>query len=164
MNGEQGFSLIEIMLGMAIFMVGMLGVALLQVSAMKNDAFASNLAEASTLASGKLEELMGLDYEDASLSDDGDGTNQDANNNGVDDDEEGAVADGVNNFGLDDKTAVQADGHTLVTLQTMIYEVLWNIANDKPVLNSKTIKVWVTWNVKGFQHSVSLTGILAKEV
>lgn len=165
MQEEKGFSLIEIMLGIAIFMVGMLGIALLQISSLKNDAFSNRLAEASTLGSAKLEELSGLPYDHANLLDgDGDGTGQDTDDNEVDDDDEGTPIDNVNNFGLDDNNPAEADGIQNVSIDTRNYTILWNVADDQPVLNSKTVKVFINWTVKNIKHSIILSGIRAKEV
>ena len=60
----RGFSLIEVLLGISIFMIGMLGVTALNVSSLKSNTFSGNLSEATLLAAAKIEELMARDFDD----------------------------------------------------------------------------------------------------
>jgi type IV pilus assembly protein PilV len=64
---EAGFSMIEIMIAIAIFSIGVMGVASLQVSAISGNAGARRIADVMALAESHLEELMALDYTDAKL-------------------------------------------------------------------------------------------------
>lgn len=54
-GNEGGFSLIEVLVSLAILAVGLLGVALLQVTAIKGNAAASRTTVAAELAQEKLE-------------------------------------------------------------------------------------------------------------
>ncbi|MBT8364555.1 MAG: prepilin-type N-terminal cleavage/methylation domain-containing protein [Deltaproteobacteria bacterium] len=70
-DGNLGFSLIEVLIAMAIFAIGILAVGSLQISATNNNASARMRAEATTLASEKAEELMSLpNYDDPLLDTD----------------------------------------------------------------------------------------------
>ena len=69
--GNRGFTLIETLLAMAIFSVGILAVGSMQISAINNNASARMRTEATILASEKVEELMSLeDYNDPLLGTD----------------------------------------------------------------------------------------------
>ena len=65
-----GFTLIEVLIAIAVFAVGMLAVGSMQISAVNNNFAARMRTEATILASEKMEELMSLeDYDDPLLSD-----------------------------------------------------------------------------------------------
>lgn len=60
---NKGFTLVEVMIGMAIFVIGYLAVASMQMVAINGDANARKTTEAATLAADRLETLMVLPYE-----------------------------------------------------------------------------------------------------
>ena len=60
---NKGFTLVEVMIGMAIFVIGYLAVASIQMVAIKGDANARKTTEAATLAADRIERLMVLPYE-----------------------------------------------------------------------------------------------------
>ncbi|MEJ2643030.1 MAG: prepilin-type N-terminal cleavage/methylation domain-containing protein [Desulfosarcinaceae bacterium] len=67
---EAGFSLIELMIAIAIFSIGVLAVASLQVSAIAGNSKGRKIAEELVIAESGLEELMATakaDYNDADL-------------------------------------------------------------------------------------------------
>jgi type IV pilus assembly protein PilV len=68
---DQGFTLLEVIVAISIFSVGLLGVAAMQTSAIRGNFSAGRLTEANTFAMDKLEELMGLPYTDPWLEADG---------------------------------------------------------------------------------------------
>ena len=67
-QNEKGFTLIEVLMGISIFAVGLLAIATMQISAIKVNSSANYLTERTTYAQDKLEELMSLGYTDANLS------------------------------------------------------------------------------------------------
>ena len=143
---QEGFTLVEILIAIAILAFGLLAVATMQVRAIKTNAIASGISQGLTLGQAKVEELMNLSYSHSDLDDDGggvsNGTGQDADDDGVDDD--------GGNFGLDDTTGAdgsEANGR---------YTIYWNIAVDEPVTSSKTIRVIVTWTEKGRNKNIKL--------
>ena len=140
---QEGFTLVEILIAIAILAFGLLAVATMQVRAIKTNAIASGISQGLTLGQAKVEELMNLSYGHSDLDDsDGDGTGKDIDNDGED--------DGGNNFGLDDTTG--ADGSDA----NGRYTIYWNIAVDEPVTSSKTIRVIVTWTERGINKNVKL--------
>ena len=64
----KGFTLIEVLIGMVIFSVGILAVAALQVSSTKGNSSARRITEATALAESQIEALMQLSYDHADLN------------------------------------------------------------------------------------------------
>ena len=132
---EAGFTLLEILIAMAILAFGILAVATMQATSIKGNSQAIGITEGITLAQDKIEEFIYLDYNHPDISDtDNDGTNQDtAPDDGVD--------DNGGNFGLDDTDA--AADHNPPDVGR--YKIYYNIAVDEPINNIKTIRVIVQW-------------------
>lgn len=166
MHDPRGFSLIEVLLGISIFMIGMLGVTALNISSLKSNTFSGNLSEATLLAAAQIEELMAMDFDD--IAEGGtDGTDQDDNDDGIDDD---AVTlnthDDDTNFGLDDIGA-DADASKADVGKNGIYTVYYNVAESEPISvdppRTKTINVIVQWFVKDEPRQISMSVIRMKE-
>ena len=68
-KNEQGFTLIEIMIALVIFSIGLLGIAIMQINAINGNASARMSTEAATHAQDQIERLLGLPYTHADLSD-----------------------------------------------------------------------------------------------
>ena len=61
---NQGFSLIEVLIALSIFTIGILGVASLVISSINENALARRVTEATALAEDRLESMLALSYED----------------------------------------------------------------------------------------------------
>ena len=61
---ENGFTLIEVLIALTIFAVGLLAVAALQTSAIKMNSTSNKLTNLSTLAMDQIEKLSALPYAD----------------------------------------------------------------------------------------------------
>jgi prepilin-type N-terminal cleavage/methylation domain-containing protein len=134
LNNEKGFTLIEIMVALFVFTVGILALNKLQLVAIRGNANANGLTGASSWAAAQVENLLALEYDDALLQDveGGDG--------------------GEGLAGLDDNTAAKADG--FVDSLDGNFRILWNVADDEPFRNIKTIRVIATRNYYGLQKQV----------
>ena len=101
---DRGFSLMEVMIAMVIFVIGFLAVGSMQISAIRGNGGAREATEAATRATDQLETLIALPY-DRIVSG-------------------GPVTQGA-------------------------YTVSWNVADDTPLPNIKTITVTVNWLDRG---------------
>jgi type IV pilus modification protein PilV len=63
-SNQRGFSLIEILIAITVFAIGILAVGKMQITAIKGNSFANDLTEATTLAQDRMEKLIGLPYTD----------------------------------------------------------------------------------------------------
>ena len=125
---EQGFTLIEIMIAMVVFLIGILGVTAMQISAVKGNSSASGLSEAVIIAQDKMEELMMLDYQTAAVLFNGN----------------------------------HADVHDSGQASTFTqYNISWNITDNAPANELKTIIVTVTWTQNGVNRLVVLDSVKA---
>jgi len=139
LNNQNGFTLIEVLIGITVFAIGILALTIMQVGAVKGNSSAGNLTEASAIGQDRLEDLLGLDYMDANLDDDDlDGT-----------------------AGLNDATAGTADGTDTYTSTTGVnYNIFWNIAVDPPTFtDTKAIRVFVIWNEQGRLRTVTFDSL-----
>lgn len=60
---NRGFTLVEVMIGMAIFFIGFLAVGSMQITAINGNAGAREATEAATRATDQLESLIALPYD-----------------------------------------------------------------------------------------------------
>jgi len=124
---QAGFSLIEVMIAIAVFAIGILAVASMQETAVGGNAKAHYISEATGWAVDRMETLLNLDYDDP-LLDDSAGTNA-----GI-----GGLDDGLATGTTADGTSTSADGN---------YTILWNVAKDEPLPSLESIRVIVTHNL-----------------
>ncbi len=141
-KNQCGFTLIEIMIAITIFAIGILAVAAMQIGAVKGNSSASGLTEATMAAQNRMEQLMSLNYNNPILSD--------ADNDGI-----GGLNDTV-----PPDTASSADGTSQYTGATSaVYNVFWNVAVNSPVNNTKQIRVIVKWTQNGGSRTVILNSV-----
>jgi len=67
-HDEQGFTIIEALIGVAIFSIGLLAIATLTISSINGNATARRVTESSSWATDRIERLMAVDYEDLESS------------------------------------------------------------------------------------------------
>ncbi|MDH3898459.1 MAG: prepilin-type N-terminal cleavage/methylation domain-containing protein [Deltaproteobacteria bacterium] len=67
MKNQTGFTLLEILIALAIFAFGVLAVASMQMQGIRANNSSDTLTEATTLASDRMEKLMALNYGDPDL-------------------------------------------------------------------------------------------------
>ena len=134
---EQGFTLLEVIIAMTVLSIGLLAVASMQISAMRGNAFSNASTTGVSWAGDKLEKLMNCDYDDPDLQD-------------TDDD---------GDAGLDDANSETSDYAPEVHDRHWIY---WNVAEDFPVNNTKTVNVVVTWTDGAAQKTFAMQGIKAR--
>ncbi|HOP48573.1 MAG TPA: prepilin-type N-terminal cleavage/methylation domain-containing protein [Desulfobacteraceae bacterium] len=164
--GQQGFSLVEIMIAVAVFAIGILGVGAMQVKSINTDSQSSRITEVATTLEQLMERITAYDYSDLWLNDtDGDGTGQDLDNNGVDDrDEVDPPPVPLFNFGLNDTFQVDpGTGNIIPTADHFRiignYTVYWNVAVDQPTRDLKTIRAIIFWTEGGRQRRITLDSV-----
>ncbi|RLG27950.1 hypothetical protein DRO03_10980 [Methanosarcinales archaeon] len=153
MLDEKGFTLIEILIAIAIFAFGILAVAAMQIRAIQGNSFAGGMTGASSVAQNKMEELITLPFNDAQLVDiNGDG---DA---GLDKPTKNEVL-AAGNVLIAAGVAGSPDYAQQITGPDGIrsYYLYWDISPSPPLIPTrKTINVIVTWNERGM-HRVALS-------
>jgi len=151
-HNNQGFTLIEIMVAMVIFAIGILSVAALQTKATKGNISANRSTRAFTWCSDRMEMLMSLPYIDANLDD---GSHSELNGDfdqatdGIDNDYDGQIDEAGETGDIDiEWTVVDNDGVTGV---------------PPPPQFTKSITVTVTWRTPmGQEKTVNLRTIRAR--
>lgn len=136
-HNDAGFTLIETIIALMIFTVGILSVGLMQLSALQGNSVANQVTEAMVFGSDQIEQMLSWDYDDDNF--------KSSNNNA---------------YTLPNGDNYTADGHQ--TDSDNYYHAYWQITDDSPVTNSKTIVVTVFWNQKGLQRSFSLSTVKAR--
>lgn len=66
-HGQRGFTLLEVMIALAIFAVGILAVSAMQINSINQNAGARMQTEATTLATDAMERLLALPYDHSQL-------------------------------------------------------------------------------------------------
>jgi prepilin-type N-terminal cleavage/methylation domain-containing protein len=141
-NSQNGFTLIEVLIAIALLTIGILGAATMQIASIGGNSLAIRLTSAATWASDTQETLMALPYTAPGASTPTDPMLADDNNNGY--------------AGLDDTDTAgsPADGGPVVQGD---YIIFWNVADNYPINNCKTIRVLVRRNDKGIMKTVTQT-------
>ena len=68
LSRKNGFSLIEVLIALVLFAVGMLGVGAMQIGSIKGNSFSQEVTQATVLSQERLEELRKMDFDDSNLS------------------------------------------------------------------------------------------------
>lgn len=182
--GNKGFTILEVVIGAAVFLIGMLGVIGLQLSAIRAEAFSARMTEATLMARSTFEELMTYNYTDSRLDDD--------DCSGWDGTANAPPCDGSPSFSTDvdmPTTSKNADllpvgppagnkipdayeiadekypiptGH--VGLGTNeIFKVGYSVCEDCLLDDTKSVRVIVYWRLKGDFQSVDFYGVIPRQ-
>ncbi|MBI4837934.1 MAG: prepilin-type N-terminal cleavage/methylation domain-containing protein [Nitrospirae bacterium] len=143
---NKGLTLIEVLIALTILSIGLLGVALMQVTSISGGMFGREMAVSTTLGQDILEKLRTLEYtslntDNALLS----GSHPDSTD----------VSDGLA-VGADSANITDERGQTTGPL---IYTRTWTVTDNTPAANMKTITVTISWTAKGAVHSIIMTGV-----
>jgi type IV pilus assembly protein PilV len=132
-EGNKGFSLIEVLITIAIFAVGVLAVASMQYNSVRNTTSGNIMTQAGNLARAKMELLKNIPLTDPDLT-------------------EGDHLNPYKPQTWDPNNPIDADGNP-----GGIFTRTWVITLQSSV--SRKIQVTVGWNLHGKSHSVVLTSI-----
>jgi type IV pilus modification protein PilV len=152
-NSRSGMSLIEVLVAMTILTIGLLGVALMQVSSISGNTFSREMSVATQLAQDMLEKLYTYTYTSTTT--------------------DNPLVAGYHPDSTDISSpwnlapAVYGDPNNIIdergqTTGPRIYTRTWVVTDNSPSTNMKTIAVTVSWTEKGATattRSVTLTGV-----
>jgi prepilin-type N-terminal cleavage/methylation domain-containing protein len=154
-TGNKGFTLIEVLIAIAIFSIGVLAVGAMQVSSVKDNAIARGVTKKASLAADRMEKLLALPYDDPQLSAGSHPVD------GIDNDGDGDIDEG-DNASEEDGIDNDNDGQIDESGESGFITISWTVQDDTPLTGTKTIDVTVTrTTVFGGQRQVSLTSIKA---
>nr|WP_321400259.1 prepilin-type N-terminal cleavage/methylation domain-containing protein [uncultured Desulfobacter sp.] len=134
---DAGFTLIEVLIALMVFSIGILSIGMMQLRAIGGNNFANQLTEATVFGSDQIEQMLSWDYDDDRL--------KSTNNNA---------------YTLPDGSNLTADGDQADS--DNFCHAYWQISDDTPVTDSKTIDVTVYWSRKGELKRFSLSAVKAK--
>ncbi len=160
-GGELGFTLVEVLVALTILVIGLLGVALMQVVSIQGNTFSREMAVATGLGQDMLEKLKTLQWTELTVDDALTAGNHPVTadiNRDLDGDGEPpylAVAAGTANI-IDERGFGAADAGR----GPLLYTRTWTVTDDQPATNMKTIEVTVLWKEKGTtDRSVTISGV-----
>jgi type IV pilus assembly protein PilV len=123
-EAPAGFTLLEILIAISILSVGLLGVASMQVFAIRANGFASAQTEAATAGMDRIEKLLHRPY---------------------------------------DHTDLDAGSHTDTSLLAG-YTITWNVTDNSPFNNTKTVIVTVSWLDHGVAKNVQMRRVVPRVI
>ncbi|MFO8049455.1 MAG: prepilin-type N-terminal cleavage/methylation domain-containing protein [Desulfosudaceae bacterium] len=134
---QDGFSLIEVMIAMAIFAIGILGISSMQTQATNSTSIARVSTEQTSFAVSQMEEWSGISFE--ALPDGNAALTPDRINNliGLNLDDDGVTADGA-------------------------YAVDGTVAEDEAIANTKTVALTVTDLRRGDNRTLTLRYVVPR--
>ncbi len=131
---QGGFSLLEVLIALTILAVGLLGLAMFQVTAIQGNASASDTVAATYYGQGQMERLQLVPFDNLASS-----------------------PFGISG-GLPDNAAIQSitdSDQTTVSKKGQRYYRVWAVSNVTPTL--RMIRIWVYWwDQRGRPHTVQL--------
>ena len=177
-HDRRGFTLLEVLIALIVFAVGLLGIAGMMIASIRGNTFASRLSAATNLAQDKIEELRNVPYiniykdcqNSASWANTADPTTCNDPPANIDDDGTliAALDDGGNacnsNAPCGDITA--NDYVYTYSNQTTIggiqFNRIWTVQRNFPAYKMIKVETVVSWLEKNTPHQVNVTTVLTQ--
>jgi len=140
LQNQRGFSLIEAIIAMVILTIGLLAVGLMQIGAMKGNTTALTRADGVAMAQSVMDTLISSSLDNALLTDNGSVLDAGAATAGSPPVPGNADHAGGELFGANPVQGVNG----------MNYTVFWNVADDTPINDAKTVRLFVYWDDQRF--------------
>ena len=120
---NPGFTIMEVMIALAIFAVGFLAVGSMQITAINTNANTRNSTTVITIAKDRAEELMALPFDDANLV--------------------GSVTPGIDYTPAADADLIDndEDGQIDEAGETGHITISWTVIDDQPLPGTKSVRV-----------------------
>ena len=134
MRREDGFTLIEVMIALAIFSIGILATWALQNGSTRGNTKARHLTSAAACAADRLERLVHLAYTHADLT-------------------AGVHVPALDADGIDNNHNGEIDEPG----ESGPLQLTWQVTDDSPIVRTKTLRVDVVWRDPLRQRSLSLS-------
>jgi len=151
-NTDHGFTIIEVLMAISIFAIGILGVAAMQMASVSGNTSARGVTDIATWAADRVEKLMILPYDDISLAPGvysiGAGTLT-MTTDGIDNDYEINKVERIDIYGLIDEGG-----------ETGPVTIAWTIVENTPVDNTKTLTITVQHNGPGVNKNVTMARVV----
>ena len=133
---EGGFSLLEVLIALTVLAVGLLGLAMFQITAIQGNASASDTVAATYYGQDQMERLQLVPYDNLVSS-----------------------PFGISG-GLPDNAAIQSitdSDQTTVSKKGLRYYRMWAVTAVPATATLKMIRVWVYWwDQRGRSHTIQL--------
>jgi len=150
-NSHTGLTLVEVLVALTILSVGLLGVALMQVTSISGNAFSREMAVATELGQDMLEKLNAQEYTDTALTPGNHPTATDVAN---------GLAVAVDTDGVPCNSSTNIVDERGLQVGPSLYIRTWNVIDNDPVTGMKNITVTVCWKEKGTTaRSITITGV-----
>ncbi|MBF0102726.1 MAG: prepilin-type N-terminal cleavage/methylation domain-containing protein [Desulfobacterales bacterium] len=161
---ENGFTLIEVLIALAVFVITAMGVLYLQLTTMNQTITSEKMIEASRLASDQSERLLLIPF---------------PNNDGIDNNANGTIDEATE---TDSNSAINAGGHNAYILRAdcnnrigervtdensegITYTINWVVTElDTVNFTRKRIDITVTWQESGVSKSTNQILILSRSI
>lgn len=144
-NRQGGFTLIEVVIAMTIFAIGLLAANMMQSASIKGNRSAFALSQSSNWAAGKMEEILSWPYDDPKLLDDL-----------IANPQKGTIPNSIT------PTAIIPTPDGYATSPDGGYTMIWYVTQDSPIVNTKTIDFTVIWGVRGILKAAPFSCTLSQ--